>query len=187
MPSPPSQPIATERTLRQVARILLRQTQPLRREVRRLLRHRTMRTLFGSRPLQYLEECIFCFLDDMFRHRRQPASMLRELETLIRNTLRSVEEESRNGLCPPPADFYDRCTALVESFLCLQTGYFTGTHLHPTDSPTQCSICLYEQNGEGRLWWYSWMCGHSFHVNCIANHLRLDTRCPLCRREFFLE
>ena len=177
MPSPP--PPVVRRTMREIARISLRETQPFRREVRRLLRHSSVRALLGAGESQSsLGWCINHFLNCTPYHLRQPVSMRRELETLIHDTLRSVDE---GDVCP--ADFHDKCYALVMSFLCLQTGFFTGTQLHPVDSPGQCSICLYERDG-GHCWWYSFMCGHCFHANCISNHLRVNRSCPLCRIEF---
>ena len=164
------------RTMSEIALMSARETQPFRREVRRLLRHRLVRELFDVGELRNLSCYINCFLDCIPRHPYQPLSMRRNLESLIRITQRSIDE---NDLCP--LDFNEKCTALVTSFLCLQTGHFTRFEVCPVNALEQCCICLHSRGG-GR-WWYSNACGHCFHVNCISNHLRHDTRCPLCRIE----
>ena len=164
------------RTMNEIAELSARETQPLRREVRRLFRHRLVRELFGVGELQNLGWSINCLLDWIPRHPNLPVSMRKSLESMIRSTQRSVDEDD---VCPP--DFNEKCTALVKSILCLQTGYFTGVHICPIFN-AECCICLHSSGGGH--WWYSNACGHCYHVNCIANHLRHDTRCPLCRIDF---
>tara|TARA_B100000524_G_scaffold269206_1_gene147989 strand:+ start:4121 stop:4540 length:420 start_codon:yes stop_codon:yes gene_type:complete len=44
---------------------------------------------------------------------------------------------------------------------------------------TACIVCSDTLSGEGRV---HLNCGHSYCVNCFAQHMRIDNRCAMCRR-----
>ena len=51
--------------------------------------------------------------------------------------------------------------------------------MNPSDDDTKCSICLEPMNEP--LTTVTLRCGHVFHGQCIADSLRINSRCPLCR------
>lgn len=51
-------------------------------------------------------------------------------------------------------------------------------------SPSYCSIC-YQNTRINELMRRLTPCRHSFHADCISNHLiNYDSRCPICREEY---
>lgn len=63
--------------------------------------------------------------------------------------------------------------------------FMTPKLLAKIQSPPNCSICLDPLIPEGmqrkKVWTLG--CGDIFHKNCIAKWLKMDSRCPNCRKD----
>ncbi len=142
------------------------------REARRLLRHTSLALSMDER--EYLGDLTAQYVRTRLRRPSLPKSISRHITQFVRRTQRSIDNDGH------PAGFHKEYSEMLLGALRLLTGHFCG-QVSPMYPTLQCSICLCLRGGR---WWFSWDCGHSFHLKCIAPHIKQDNRCPLCRAEF---
>jgi hypothetical protein len=144
------------------------------REARRLLRHAIIREALTGEEREHLGDLTDWYLRMRACSPSLPKSIKRQNLQLVRSVQRSVDDGEY------PANFYTEYSETITGAMRLLTGCFCGQR-SPVIPNSQCSICLSQTGGR---WWFSFACGHYFHLGCIAPHVRRDNRCPLCRVEF---
>ena len=143
--------------------------QTFHRDARRLLRHPLMQEI-GS---QFLTSAVRFFVW-RFSIAGLPWFAVDAMHTMVRRALRMVDSGRR------PWVLHGQLSRYIRRACVLVRGFFCGQH-RPELEDTFCAICQSGENEGG--WWYSWKCGHHFHVDCLFAHLAYDSRCPMCRAE----
>jgi hypothetical protein len=141
------------------------------RDARRLLRHPLIQEM-GSHYLIFAVR--FFVWRFPLAELAPPWFAVEAMHRMILRALRMVDSGRR------PRVLYRQLTRYIRRVCVLTRGLFCGHH-PPELQDTFCAICQSGENEGG--WWYSWKCGHHFHVDCLFAHLAHDTRCPLCRME----
>ena len=139
-------------------------------DLRRLLRQPLVREEVFANMREHMLKVTELLASRFTKMGSRPRFLKTKLHRMILGTLRSVENGRR------ALTFEKRFLKAVWNALRLLSGYFCRRTC--PDPEGRCSICMSRPGGE---WWWSLKCEHSFHVNCIAQSLEFDTRCPLCR------